>query len=428
MMGLLDDTLGFLKTPEGLGVLSGLAGWAAGARHNTPWNNVGRGGLAGLMGYNQAQEEQRRNELADVHMRQLNSQLDDQNRVREFWANGASKFMQTPEQQALANGAGPTVENAAKISQMPGGLDVNGMYRAMLTSGSPSLAQMGMTGLTKKEEPITLAEGAALITPSGKELARNYSGKPINGYLVPDGKGGYTVDPTLFEAERVLKATGRTQVNVPVSVNTEKSYAGEVAQGLAKNDVSALEAAQTAPERILNARRVKTLLTQNPITGTGAEARLTLNKALSTAGFIDGDRVKATEDLASILANQTLDAIRTSGLGAGQGFTDKDRMFLERAKSGNIEINAQTLGTLADMNERAGVATINRGKEIAGRLKGSPVMGSVGQQFNFSIPPMSLPVGKDGTVSAKDLRTGVVYETPKGVAKWNGLMFVPEGN
>ena len=58
-MGLLDDTLGFLKTPEGLGVLSGLAGYAAGARRGQPINSLGRGGLAGLMGYNAAIDNER---------------------------------------------------------------------------------------------------------------------------------------------------------------------------------------------------------------------------------------------------------------------------------------------------------------------------------------------------------------------------------
>lgn len=53
-MGLLDDFSGFLKTPEGQGVLSGVFGLAAGARKGTPWNNLGRGGLAGLQGYSNA--------------------------------------------------------------------------------------------------------------------------------------------------------------------------------------------------------------------------------------------------------------------------------------------------------------------------------------------------------------------------------------
>lgn len=202
--------------------------------------------------------------------------------------------------------------------------------------------------------------------------------------LIPDGKGGYTVNTALVGVKKDIAKSGATNV----SLNTEKSYAGNVAEGLAKQDLAALDAAGTARERIANAQRVKTILdTQAPITGTGAEARLSFNKALATAGLVDGRSVKSTEDLASILANSTLDAIKTSGLGGGNGFTDKDRAFLERAKSGNIEINAGTLRELADLNERAARASLDRGAAVAKRLKGNPSFGSVGQDLDFTQPP-----------------------------------------
>ena len=52
MAGLLE----FLNTPQGMGLLSGVAGYAAGARRGTPVNNVGRGLTTGLFGYQQAQD------------------------------------------------------------------------------------------------------------------------------------------------------------------------------------------------------------------------------------------------------------------------------------------------------------------------------------------------------------------------------------
>ena len=166
-----------------------------------------------------------------------------------------------------------------------------------------------------------------------------------------------------------------------VNVNTEKSYFGNVAEGLAKSDASTIEAARSAPERVTSARRVLQTLQQNPITGTGANLRLSLDKALSTAGLIDPSRTQATENLMSSLAAGTLDSIRSSGLGAGQGFTDKDREFLERAKSGNIEINAQTLGDLARLNERAGLASIEKGNQTIKRLKKAPGMSGLQTQL-----------------------------------------------
>lgn len=54
MAGLMD----WIKTPEGQGLLSAAFAGMAGAQRGTPWNNAGRAGVAGLMGYNKALESQ----------------------------------------------------------------------------------------------------------------------------------------------------------------------------------------------------------------------------------------------------------------------------------------------------------------------------------------------------------------------------------
>lgn len=48
--GLLD----FAKTPMGMGLLSAAFGGLAGANRDTPWNNLGKAGLAGIAGYSAA--------------------------------------------------------------------------------------------------------------------------------------------------------------------------------------------------------------------------------------------------------------------------------------------------------------------------------------------------------------------------------------
>lgn len=208
---------------------------------------------------------------------------------------------------------------------------------------------------------------------------KEYDLKANNELIGPDGK----VNTTLHGLKLGIAKAGASNI----SVNTEKSYAGHIAEGLAKNDVAALDAARTAPDRVNTARAIKQVLDSNKaITGTGAEARLAITKALSTAGLIDGGSTTATEDLVSLLNSQTLDAVKSSGLGSGQGFTDKDLQFLQDAKSGRIEINAQTLRRMADLNERAGLALIAYGNKIAARLKGNPTMGTVGQDLEVKPP------------------------------------------
>ena len=56
MAGLLDDFSSFINTPEGQGLLSGVFGYAANAKRGQPINSLGRGGIAGLMGYADAQD------------------------------------------------------------------------------------------------------------------------------------------------------------------------------------------------------------------------------------------------------------------------------------------------------------------------------------------------------------------------------------
>lgn len=216
--------------------------------------------------------------------------------------------------------------------------------------------------------PYTVAPGT--VIPKQADAAN-----PRTELLVDDGTGKLIPNAPLIDARKQIAASGKTSITN--NVNTDKSYFGNVAEGLAKQDVTAIDAGKGAPQRIQTAMAVKELLKKNPMTGTGAEARLSLNKALATAGIIDGTNVKDTETLASLLASQTMDAISGSGLGSGQGFTDKDRQFLERAKSGNIELNAGTIGRLADLNERAGRASIKRANSVIGNLRKSGKMGNV---------------------------------------------------
>lgn len=68
MAGLID----FMNSPAGQGLLSAAFGGLAGARRGTPINNIGRAGMAGLMGYTGAQDRER--QALDDDMRRQFSQ------------------------------------------------------------------------------------------------------------------------------------------------------------------------------------------------------------------------------------------------------------------------------------------------------------------------------------------------------------------
>jgi len=157
--------------------------------------------------------------------------------------------------------------------------------------------------------------------------------------------------PAAVEAQksRIAKA-GATNVNV----STEKKYGERFGGLIAESDAAKLAAAEKAPEAAATADRVMDLIgTGKVITGTGANARLQIAKALNLAGGTDSEKIRNTEVLISSLAETTLGAIKSSNLGAGQGFTNADRDFLEKAKAGQLTYDSKSLAELARLSRLA---------------------------------------------------------------------------
>lgn len=140
MQGLLD----FIKTPEGQGLLAGAFGYAANAQRGAPINSIGRGGLAGLLGYSNAlerQDQQAENQWmqkyrqmqmdkAQYDMDRTKSADAEATRVREIMRNAF-----TPVSGAQAIGVdsrGPTPDKTPMIGQLP---KVD--YQALLAQGVP---------------------------------------------------------------------------------------------------------------------------------------------------------------------------------------------------------------------------------------------------------------------------------------------------
>ena len=139
-----------------------------------------------------------------------------------------------------------------------------------------------------------------------------------------------------------------------ISVSTEKKYGERFGGLIADQDASKLTAAENAPQAAATADRILDIVEGGKVfTGTGANVRLQLAKALNLAGKTDAEKIKNTEILGASLAETTLGAIKSSNLGAGQGFTNADRDFLEKAKAGQISFDAGSLKELARLSRRA---------------------------------------------------------------------------
>jgi hypothetical protein len=198
-----------------------------------------------------------------------------------------------------------------------------------------------------------------------------------------------------LEAMGGLAQKGATQI--PITVSTGKKYGETFATEIAKADRDMRDTAMKAPELATRANRVlETLASGKVITGAGADYRLALGKALGLAGMSDRETLANTESLVSDLAGSTLDAIQGSGLGSGQGFTDKDRQFLQDAKAGRVTMEAETIRRLATLSHKAAVSSADKWGTRVNQIPGEALEGTGVSRDRIRVPPIFAPRGATG--------------------------------
>jgi hypothetical protein len=429
MAGLLDQNY----RPDPLA--QGLLGF--GTALMTP-RQMGGGMAAGMQAFGQGAQEAQRERARMAQDAQRQKMLEQQMEMQQkrFGMDEQEFGLRRDELGLKRTQAQTAQEQAERVAAAR--VAFQQAYQQSGGKWSPQLSVMAMDANIKGEDIERLARGEFLgqqpLTWQGGVGRHPMTGAPVaaapdvNKPFFPslvNGQVQASPNAAVQNYEVTRAREGATRVNQPVSFNTDRTYAGAMADLLAKRDGAVLTAAENAPKGIESAQRVKQLLGQNPITGTGATFSTAIGKALATAGLIDGQRIKTTEDLASELASGTLDAIASSGLGSGQGFTDKDRQFLQEARSGRIELNAGTIYRLADLRERSERASIRRGNEVGSRLRNDPKMGTVGQNLNYVEPPkVALPL--PSTLTPQNLIIGAEYDLgQRGKAVWNGMAFDP---
>lgn len=195
--------------------------------------------------------------------------------------------------------------------------------------------------------------------------------------------------------ELAKRAAGKPSVSVNVS--TEKKYGEKFAGEMATQDASMLDAARKAPALAQRANEIKqTLAGGKVITGTGAEARLAIGKALGLSGASDAETIANTETLSTQLAANTLAAIKASGLGSGSGFSNADRDFLEKAVGGKINLEATTIDRLATLAHRAADQTAKQWGRRAKEIPADALQGTGVTSEPIAIPPLFTPPSAPG--------------------------------
>ena len=219
-------------------------------------------------------------------------------------------------------------------------------------------------------KPRVFKEGETFSVPTftGGEVKFNQMGG--GGMVLPSDlksiaiRLGLPTDSSKWtdEQRKLVDITAKAEKGPPVTnltVNTGKAYTGAFGEGIAKEDLGKYSIAEKAPSIYQNALNTEQLLDKGAITGLGAEYKLNLARALNVVGANNNEIIKNTEQLVANRGQIVLDSIKASGLGAGQGFTDKDRQFLEKVKGGTIELNSNTLRELARIEKSVAQAAVD---------------------------------------------------------------------
>lgn len=154
--GLLD----FIKTPEGQGLLSTVFGGLAGAKQGAPLNSLGRAGMAGLMGYGQAQDRQQQMAEAAQTQQYRQAQIDE---YKTRTAREQAQAQQLAAKQAVLG----KLYQPASPGAAP--LNMDSMLPPELRTGLPSVAGIAprSAGIDSSMIPQAIQAG---VTPD--ELAK----------------------------------------------------------------------------------------------------------------------------------------------------------------------------------------------------------------------------------------------------------------
>lgn len=306
------------------------------------------------------------------------------------------------------------------IPAKPAGFDFSG-YANALASIDP-MASLGIQQALQKETPINKLDVKDFTPASVAKFAqtKNYAdlvrmdklhfadtggavtalnqftgqpvastpvtGNPYKDLLVAGANGQLTPNSPLIGAKTQIARAGAPNTTVSIA-GPENRYNADIGAGLAKDALAAVDAARSAPEVVSNARMIRKAVASGAIVGTGAEARLAVQKALETAGLVGEGKAANTQALMAGLGKVTLSSIKTSGLGGGNGFTDKDRAFLESAASGTIADTPANLLRVADLSERIATAAHQKGTSVIKRWQGDKALRAVAQDTQIDPIP-----------------------------------------
>jgi hypothetical protein len=387
-MGLLD----FLSNndPQGAGQLAfGASMLDAGGPQSRPVSFGQALGQSIMGGRNAAllqDMNNRRNALVDMQAAQhqlqqqeLLRQLQEAAQARDF----VRQFSMTPAQQAVSLPGGPTIANAARIPEMPGGFDSDAMRAAALRAGNLTAVDLA-TKLSKPAvAPLILGEGQQALDPrTFKPLAANPKPTdPNKPFLMIDGRIVPNPDYQQYELRKAKAGASNVVVN-----NMDNAFGRTFAEQAAKGLEASKQAAQAAGNSLQTLRQMYNALRAGSVSvGPGANAEVMLRQVaqkFGVGGANNEEILRNTRELIQGTAKLGLDGAKAM---QGQGqVSNYERELVQRASSGDISSM-----TAPELNSLIGVLAKVHNNTIA---QHQSALSKVGPEFRPYVPLYQLDV------------------------------------
>lgn len=346
---------------------------------------VGASPLQGIANIYSAYKGKQLSEEADKKQQELANMLRQQT-MQDIQSYGQA-VTGTPEKTVYGAGMeGPTMDVTPAVAP-----DYTKGLSVLMGSKSPQSQALAQALLADQLKTQVLPEGGTIVRGgiggSGQTITsgpKKTTEQKEYEFAKDQGFQG-----SFLDYQKTLKQAGANNL----TVNTGQSYTSAFGKGVADQDLNKFTAAQGAPKQIESAQKTIELLDKGAITGFGANYKLNLARALNVAGVKNEDLIKNTEQLVANRGSAVLNNIKASGLGAGQGFTDNDRKFLENVVGGRIDLNNQTLRELAriEMNTARALAD-NWNSRVSNIPKEALAGTGIGR---IDLPAMASPTGVD---------------------------------
>lgn len=418
-MGLLD---GFdLTDPKTLGLLQAGAQMMAMSGRSNQRSNLGQilsGGLSsGMNAYGgaikaqqQQAEEQQQAEMRKMQMDELRRKtaLDETVRgiYKKNFSDGSSAA--NPEWSFMDASKAATSGSAYDKPQYitkPAGLDLQ--KTALDLQGAGAYEQGMALQKQLRGENYKLGKDESLYDANNKLLASGVSSIPKkelkDGYIVQGEDGQWKIDPVLYQAHVNAKKAGATSVNV-----------GKDNLGLKPIDRFNMEG------KLSDDYRAETKLDQG-VLSAASKIKTSLSKPgaiadqatiYSFAKMLDPEGAVREADYAAIM--------NTAGVG------DRVKNYVQKLQTGEVLSDTQRKEMLDVMSRFESVAS-NRISNI--RSNYSPRAESYNLDPNklfMDAKKVNAAIDLPPNPTASTLQKGAVYNTPRGLAKWNGMAFVQE--